>query len=82
MGLTIILVLFSSGFIILPLLLKFLPSTTTLYTTTSTPTIIPTDIATRASMLTLLSIGKTTTKVSSLLTIPKSTIRDILSRVV
>jgi transposase len=43
---------------------------------------MPTDIATRASVLTLLSMGKTNAEVSSLLTVPKSTIRDILSRAI
>lgn len=43
---------------------------------------MPTDIATRASILTLLSMGKTNAEVSSLLTVPKNTIRDILSRAI
>lgn len=41
---------------------------------------MPTDIATRASILTLLSMGKTNAEISSLLTIPKNTIHDIISR--
>ncbi|KAJ5214976.1 hypothetical protein N7468_010655 [Penicillium chermesinum] len=43
---------------------------------------MPTDIATRAAVLALIAIGRPHAEISSILAVPKSTIRDIHSRAI